>query len=240
MQTTDGWLLDRRIQYAQPAEGYRTGIEPVLLAASVPARAGQLVLEAGTGAGAGLLCLAARVAGVRGVGLEIDAAMAELARRNIRANGLEGLSVVTTDIGRWDGHTEFDHAFSNPPWHDPAGTPSPSARRRLATHEGPVLLEAWVALMVAWLRPGGSLTLILPAAQTGRAVACLRSAGLGGLTLAPLWPTAGRDAKLLMVQGWRGRGGADRVVVGLVLHEADGRFSDAAEAVLRHGGALAL
>ena len=64
MLTSDGCLLDGRVRYAQPAsgsDGYRTGIEPVLLAASIPAQAGQRVLEAGVGAGAGLICLAARV-----------------------------------------------------------------------------------------------------------------------------------------------------------------------------------
>ena len=60
MDTTEGTLLGGRVRYAQPARGYRTGIEPVLLAAAVPAVPGQAVLEAGTGAGAALLCLAAR------------------------------------------------------------------------------------------------------------------------------------------------------------------------------------
>ena len=46
---THGHLLDGRVRYAQPAKGFRSGIEPVLLAASIPARAGQRVLEGGTG-----------------------------------------------------------------------------------------------------------------------------------------------------------------------------------------------
>ena len=86
MRTTAGGLLDGRVRYDQPVDGYRTGLEPVLLAAAVPARTGQRVLEAGTGAGAGLLCLAARVPGVMGVGIEADADMAALARCNLAAN----------------------------------------------------------------------------------------------------------------------------------------------------------
>ncbi|MBL4768768.1 MAG: methyltransferase, partial [Rhodobacteraceae bacterium] len=45
----------------QPRKGYRAGIDPMLLAASVPAHAGQSVLELGCGAGAAILCLATRV-----------------------------------------------------------------------------------------------------------------------------------------------------------------------------------
>ncbi len=239
MLTTDGWLLDGRVRYMQPVEGYRTGIEPVLLAASVPALGGQRVLEAGTGAGAGLLCLAARVPGVSGVGVEIDPAMAELARRNIRANAMDGLAVVTADIGAWDGGDAFDHAFSNPPWHDAASTPSPTTRRRLATHEGGVPLEDWIGSLRAALRPGGSLTLITPAGQTARAMAGLQAAGFGRLTLAPLWPKPGRDAKLVIMQGLAGRKDPDRVTPGLVLHDADGQFSAGAQSLLRNGAALA-
>ena len=71
MDVTEGHLLGGRVRYAQPRVGYRTGIEPVLLAAAVAARAGERVLEAGCGAGAGLLCLAARVPGITGLGVEL-------------------------------------------------------------------------------------------------------------------------------------------------------------------------
>ncbi len=238
MLTTEGWLLDGRVRYAQPADGYRTGIEPVLLAASVPARAGHRVLEAGVGAGAGLLCLATRIPGVLGLGIEVDPAMAELARRNIAANNIAGLSVVTADVGTWRGNGAFDHAFSNPPWHDPAATPSPIARRRLATQEGELLIEGWIASLHAALRSGGSLTLIVPAGQTGRAMTGLHAAGFGRLTLLPLWPKPGRDAKMVMVQGCAGRRDPDRLTPGLVLHDADGQFSDEATSLLRDGTAL--
>ncbi len=238
MLTTDGCLLDGRVRYAQPADGYRTGIEPVLLAASVAAHAGQRVLEAGAGAGAGLLCLAARVPGIVGVGVEIDPDMAALARRNIEANDAAGLSIVTGDIGTFHGEAGFDHAFSNPPWHDPAATPSPTARRSRAKQMGGLPLEGWIESLRAALRTGGSLTLMLPAGQTVRAVAGMRAAGFGRLTLAPLWPKLRREAKLLLVQGLAGRKDPDRIVPGLILHDADGGLSPDAQRLLRGGAAM--
>ena len=52
----------------------------------------------------------------------------------------------------------------------------------------------------------------------------------------PLWPRAGdRPAKRILVQGRKGSRGPLRLAPGLVLHERDGGFSAAAEAVLRHG-----
>ena len=70
------FLLDGKERHAQPVEGHRTGIEPVLLAACIPARPGERVLEGGTWSGAALLCPAHRVPGVVGLGIEVDAAMA--------------------------------------------------------------------------------------------------------------------------------------------------------------------
>ncbi|MEM6466501.1 MAG: methyltransferase, partial [Pseudomonadota bacterium] len=43
---TDAYL-GGRVQITQPAKGYRAGTDPVLLAAAVPALAGQTVLELG-------------------------------------------------------------------------------------------------------------------------------------------------------------------------------------------------
>ena len=44
-------FLGGRLRIAQPRAGYRAGIDPVLFAASIPARAGQSVLELGCGSG---------------------------------------------------------------------------------------------------------------------------------------------------------------------------------------------
>ncbi len=238
LTVTSGTLLGGRVRYDQPASGHRSGIEPVLLAASVPARAGERVLEGGTGAGAGLLCLAARVAGLRGVGVELDPQTAALARANIAANAAGGLCVLTGDLmaaGELMAAGPVDHAFANPPWHD--GPPSAEPRRALARTADPGgLLDAWCRALAAPLRRGGTLTLVLPAAQLCAGVAAMR-AQVGGIGVLPLWPRAGRPARLLLLRGRRGLDGEDRVLPGLVLH-GPGGYTPAAEAVLRGGGTL--
>ena len=45
---TDDRLLDGRLQLYQPSDGYRIAIDPVLLAAAVPVRAGDHVFDLGT------------------------------------------------------------------------------------------------------------------------------------------------------------------------------------------------
>ena len=235
-----GTLLGGRVLYRQLEDGYRTGIEPVLLAASVPARPGARVLEGGTGAGAGLLCLAARVPGLAGLGLEIDPALVTLAAGNFAANGQAGLAVRAADVVAWRAEAAFDHAFANPPWHDAAGTASPVAGRRQAKQAGPGLLAQWAAALAAGLRRGGTLSLVLPAASLAAGCAALAQAGCPEIRLLPLWPRAGSAAKLVILCAVRGGGGAGAVLPGLVLHEADGRYTAAAEDVLRRGAGLAV
>lgn len=227
-----GTLLGGRVAYAQLEAGYRTGIEPVLMAAAVPARAGEVVLEAGCGAGAALLCLMHRVPGARGVGVEIDPGLAGLARENLVANGAAG-EVVVGDV-LLAGLPRVQHAMANPPWHRADGTPSPDAGRRLAL-QGDGL--AWIGALAGCLLPRGSLTLALPAEQTAAAMAALREAGLRRIGLLPLWPREGRAARIVLVQGRRGRDSC-RVGAGLVLHGAAGGFTAEADAVLRDGAAL--
>ena len=116
---THGHLLGERVRYAQPRDGFRSGIEPVLLAAAVPARPGDRVLEAGSGAGATLLCLAARVRGAQGIGVEQDAPLVALARENAAANGWPELHFIPGDIVTQSLTGAFDHACANPPYHPP-------------------------------------------------------------------------------------------------------------------------
>ena len=232
-------MLGGRVSYRQPGSGYRTGIEPVLLAASVPARPGERVVEGGAGAGAGLLCLAARVPGVRGLAVELDAGMAALARANFAANGFGALAVLHGDVAAAD-LGPADHAMANPPWFAAADTPSPAPRRRLAKQGAPGLLAAWTRALAAGLRWRGTLTLALPATAVPEGLAALLAAGCGSPAVLPLWPRAGRPAKLVLLRGVRGGAGGCRVPAGLVLHGEDGGFTPAADAVLRGGGSLGL
>lgn len=84
MNTTMDTLLNGQILLEQPQEGYRVAIDPIFLAASVPAHSGETVLDIGTGVGAALLCLAHRAPDVRIVGLEIQQELARLATKKDR------------------------------------------------------------------------------------------------------------------------------------------------------------
>jgi tRNA1(Val) A37 N6-methylase TrmN6 len=241
---TEGTLLGGRLKYRQFRDGHRSGFEPVLLAASVAASPGALVLEAGTGAGAAILCLSARVQGIRAIGVEIDPALARLAAENFQANGLQAaqavvaearhLHAVVADARRLPFGPVFDHAMANPPWHEAAGTLSPDAGRALAHHAPPDLLIGWIGALAGVLKPGGWVHLILPAALADRAERALGANDCGTVRVRPLYPRAGRAAKQVIIAAQAGGAGERRELPGLVLHDPAG-ITPAAEAILRGG-----
>jgi len=239
LELTNGTLLGGRVRYAQPARGFRNGIEPVLLAASVKARPGQRVVEAGTGAGAALLCLTARIGGLGCTGIERDAGLSDLARANAVANDAP-VEIVTADVtAGLPAGPRYDHAIANPPWHRDNATASPDPMRDHAKRGRPGLVAAWALALASLLRPGGTLTMILPATCIGQAFAAFTEGDCGGRVLAPLWPKPGRAAKIVLIHGVRQGRGTDRIMPGLVLHQPCGTFTDATEAILRGGAAWA-
>jgi tRNA1Val (adenine37-N6)-methyltransferase len=240
LDLTEGHLLGGAVPYAQPRNGYRTGIEPVFLAAVVPARPGEAVLEAGTGAGAGLLCLSHRVPGIAGVGLEIEPEMAGIAARNFLRADAAHLSVRTGDLlAQSESLGPFDHAMANPPWHDISGSVPEDALRHRAKMAQPGLTTQWIAAMARLLRPRGTLTLVLPPRAVPESLAALAMADCGAGVLFPLWPKAGREPRIVLIQAILGARADFRLLPGLILH-ADEGYTDAAEAILRRGEALSL
>lgn len=240
MLTTDGTLLGGRVRYRQPKAGFRSGIEPILLAASVPARPGDAVLEAGTGAGAALLCLSARVPGCRVTGVEIDTETAAVAAANVKENGFGEAEIVNTDIVAAGFTNRFHHAMANPPYHPDDAPASDDRTRALAKRGSAALMMDWIGSMAAALRHRGTLTLIVSAPMTTACMTALATAGCPCAALFPLWPRAGVAAKLVVLRGIKGGRTPFSVRPGLVLHATDGSYTDAASAILRQGAPLPL
>ncbi len=239
---TEDLLLGGRVRLRQPRRGLRAGLDAVLLAAGIPARPGQAVLEAGCGSGAAFLCLAARVPGLRIVALERDAGLAALARENAAAAGLaaEVIEGDVRDRALARRLPPCDHAFANPPFW-PGGTAPPEPGRGAMTHAAgaeAASLADWARFLAAPLARRGTLSLILPAARLDAGMAALAGARCAGTLLVPFWPRMGVAARRVLLQARREGRGPARVAPGLVLHGPSEGFSPAAEAVLRDAAAL--
>ena len=231
----DDRFLGGRVAVRQSADGFRSGLDAVMVAAAVPARAGDHVLELGAGAGAASLCVAARVAFCRVTAVEIDAALAGLIRENAQVNGAP-VEAVCADIFALPPELkrEFAHVFCNPPFHE--GQASPDEARDRALRDAGRLGE-WLEVGLKRTVSGGTFTTIIRADRMGEALSLLPARGVSVL---PLWPRADVPAKRVVVQAVKGARSALTMLPGLVLHEQDGRYTQAADAILRDGAALAM
>lgn len=242
--TSSDSLLNGRVRLLQPAEGYRVAIDPVLLAAAVSPPPGGRVLDLGCGVGAAALCLLARRPDLSLAGLELQPALAELARRNAEANGLAGrFQVVEGDAAGtvaalpWNA---FDAVLTNPPFLAAGrGGEGKTVGRTLANRESSLDLAGWIGQALRWLKPRGSLTLVQRADRLAEVLAALAGRS-GAITVCPLWPRQGQPAKRVLVAAVKGSRAPGRLLPGLVLHGPGKGFTPEAEALLRDGGALDL
>jgi tRNA1Val (adenine37-N6)-methyltransferase len=227
-------FLGGRLVAAQPKGGFRAGHDTVLLAAAVPAQSGERVLELGAGAGVASLCLAARVSGVQVLGIEIDAALVSLGNENAASNGLsERVRFEQGDAACISRDGLFDHVFFNPPFHPISGQQSPNPARARAMRSEDALAQ-WTRVALQRTTPGGTVTAIVRADRANE------MAVQDGAVLFPLFPHEGEAPKRAIVHIVKGSNAPLRQGKGLILHEKDGRNSDAVEAVLRHGTELRL
>ncbi len=234
---TEDMFLGGRLKIRQLAHGFRAGLDAVMLAAAVPARPGERVLELGSGAGTASLCLAARVAGIEITGAEIESELVTLANRNASANGLGDRAVfVTVDVLDLpaDMKRDYDHVFCNPPFHGGEGERPSDEMRAGALHDDGALGE-WLVTGVKRTAPGGTFTCILRADRMAEALGALPATGI---SIFPLWPHAGEPAKRVIMQAKKGSRAPLALLPGLVLHLADGSYTPEADAILRGGAAL--
>lgn len=249
-EVTDDAFLGGQLAILQPRQGYRAGIDAVLLAATVPPGEGPLtVLDAGAGVGTVGLAVARRVAGARVVLLEAEPAMARLAGENIARNDLASrvtmaqgdLLAPAAELQRLGvGADCFEQVLVNPPYHaEGRGTPAGDAAKARANAMAESDLEQWLRAVARVTAPGGTATFIHKAEAIGALLAAM-SGRLGAIRVLPIHPREGQPAHRVIVSGVKGSRAPLKLLAGFVLHGAGNAFLPRAEAILRGGEWLAL
>jgi tRNA1(Val) A37 N6-methylase TrmN6 len=247
--TTLDEFLGGRISVLQPERGHRAGSDAVFLAAAVAAVEGSRVLDAGAGVGVAGLCLLARVPGIDVTAVEIDEKLCALAAANAARNDFGArFCVIAGDVTakaeallaaglRREG---YDEVMANPPFYR-EGTvrAAPNAGREAAHVMQEGALAAWVRFFATMTAPKGRLTLIHRPEALAELLPLIEGR-FGAVTLYPLFAKAGGTATRIILRARKGSREGLALLPGLVLHEADGRYTAEAEAALREGKALEL
>jgi tRNA1(Val) A37 N6-methylase TrmN6 len=239
MDTTLDGLLNRRVMLEQPAEGYRVAVDTVLLAAAVPARAGERVLDLGCGVGGAMLCLAARVPGLSITGVEIQPELAEICRRNIARNNFDAkMDVIEGDVTSLNLPASFDHVMMNPPYYEEGRHDvSPNASKRIANTGKKGDLKLWMESAPKLLGKVG--TLIAIHRSEGELGLLADSGVFGRIESLPLLPKLGHEPRRVLIRAQKkvdrqGPSAGYTRCKPLILHNEEGGFTSACDSILRH------
>jgi tRNA1Val (adenine37-N6)-methyltransferase len=223
-EITRDTLLCGRVKLLQPRSGFRSSLDPVLLAGFIMPPFGRF-LDIGCASGALSFLLLARDAAASGVGMEIQPRLAELAERGRIDNGFESrFRVAAGDIrarGAVAAHA-FDLVATNPPFR-PVGVGElpPVSEKALANHEVTLCLSEWLDVAARALRPNGRLATIFPFGRWEELQAGLAARGLPVARSRLVVPREGGAAGRILVEARSGSGEV-RTEPPLIVHDSGG------------------
>jgi tRNA1Val (adenine37-N6)-methyltransferase len=197
-------LLRGRVTLFQPRRGFRSSLDPVLLAGFLAPPYGRF-LDLGCGTGALSFLLLARDPAARGVGIEVQERLAHLAVRAIEENQVGGrFELALADVRRGGLGDGFDLVATNPPF-QPAGSGAlpPDDERAIAHHEVKLTLAEWLDQAARAVRPDGRIASVFPAGRLGELLAGLHARGFSATRLRPVYPRPGQPATRVLCEARR-------------------------------------
>lgn len=214
----------------QSQNGFRFGMDAVLLAEFTEIRPQERVLDLGCGNGILPLLLAARYPDLHMTGLELNADSAELAGRNMAYNHLEDRILIEEGdireaVSRF-GAASFDVLVSNPPYMILShGKVSPNSRIAMARHEVCCTFRDLAGSAAGLLRDHGRLYLVHRPFRLAEIMDTLREFRLEPKRMRLVHPFADREANLVLIEAVRG--GNQRITVEppLIVYEQPGVYT---------------
>jgi tRNA1(Val) A37 N6-methylase TrmN6 len=219
----------------------------MLLAAATSARSGDRVVDFGAGIGAAGLAVARRVAGIELVLVEIDEALAELARGNAASNAIPADVIVLDVTSAADAFAasglppdSVDAVLMNPPFNDPVRhRASPDKARETAHVATAATLETWIHAARRILKSGGVLTLIWRADGLAEVLAAL-DRGFGNLAILPVHGDAKKPAIRVLVRAVKGGKAPTQMHAALMLNNESTMPNKQVQDILAGKGVLPL
>jgi tRNA1(Val) A37 N6-methylase TrmN6 len=244
---TEDAFLGGKLRLRQLKSGHRAGHDAMLLAAATSARSSDRVVDLGAGVGAAGLALAKRVPEIELVLIEIDEALADLARGNAAANAIAAeilvLDVTSAPATFADAGLppdSVDVVLMNPPFNDAARhRASPDKARASAHVASDATLEGWIHAARRMLKSGGVLTMIWRADGLAELLAAL-DRGFGSLVILPVHGDAASPAIRVLVRAIKGGKAPLRMHAALILNSEAATPNQQVQDILAGKGILPL
>jgi tRNA1Val (adenine37-N6)-methyltransferase len=218
------------ITIRQHRSGYRFSIDAVILAAHACPRAGEAVVDLGSGCGVIPLILAYRNPDIRIYGIEVQRELAEIARRNVSDNDMAARIVIRQQdmklltAGMVAG--PVDLVVSNPPYRCPhSGRLNPDWQKAVARHEISVALADVVESARRILKTSGRFITIYPAERMADVILQMRTSRIEPKKLRTIHSDRASGAKLVLVEGVKAVNPGMKILPPLFIYTRRGVYS---------------
>ena len=205
------------------------GMDAVLLSGFAGAKAGDQVLDMGTGTGILPILMEAKTEAARLVGLEIQEESADMARRSVELNGLSGkIEIVTGDIREADRifkSASFDVITCNPPYMiEQHGLVNPDAPKAIARHELKCTFEDVAGQAEKLLKPGGKLFLVHRPFRLAEIMVTLVNYHLEPKRMQLVYPFVDKEPNMVLIEAVRGGRSRMTVEKPLIIYREPGEY----------------
>ena len=204
---TIDFFKDGRLKIIQSKKGYRFSIDAILLSDFVTIKKYDTVVDLGTGCGVIPLSLLISKPLEHIYCIEIQPELACQAMRNAKLNNLdEKMSVILGDMRHLPlPASSVNVVVCNPPYRQKEnGRINPDKQRAIARHEIHASLDDIINASKYLLSTKGRLSLIYPAERLTDLIDKLRQAGFEPKKLRVIYPDMDANAKLVLLEAWRG------------------------------------
>jgi Predicted O-methyltransferase len=222
------WLVQPK------AVGHRSGMDAMLVAATVPDGAKGRVADLGAGAGGAGLAVAARLLDVTVTLVERSPVMVDYARRTLALAenaalaprvGILAVDVTLRGDARRAAGLEddaYDFVVMNPPFNEAVDRRTPdSLKAEARAMDGDGLFEDWIRTACALLRPGGQVSIIARPRSLAPILDAL-AGRFGAVEVMPVHSRAGDDALRILVTAVKQSRGWLTLRPPLVIHSGPG------------------
>lgn len=215
----------------QNEKAFCFGMDAVLLSGYAAVREGERAIDLGTGTGIIPILLEAKTGGEHFTGLEIQAEMADMARRSVALNHLEEkIDIVCGDIKEASqifGAASFDVVTTNPPYmNDAHGLQNPDPVKAIARHEVLCTLEDVVREGAKLLVPGGRFYMVHRPHRLVEIINTMTSFKLEPKRIKFVHPFVDKEANMVLIEGIKGGKSMIKVEKPIIVYKEQGVYTD--------------
>lgn len=221
-------ILNGKLKFFQPKNGYRIPIDPIILASMIKISKNQMVLDVGCGVGTISLILKFKNPSAEISAIDIDPKICEICKLNSEKNSLP-LNVYNLNLTKINEsilkNMRFDHVVTNPPYFTLCSSRISEATRFAKFETMP--LNNWIEACLKKLNDQGTFSIIHDAARIDDIIFTLKNSRVkvGNFEIFPIYSKKNSAAKRVIVKCRKNGKSVSKILHPIITHNDDGTYS---------------